>query len=748
MNRQFHIPTEPAHEEIVDRGAKLREYVAFAWRHWIFIASTTTLALLFGLVFLAYSVPLYTATAQVMLDPLTERAPVQNSTTPNVYFIDPAMMENQISLIRSDGLLRRVVEKNKLYTVASADAAPAEPAGWDAIKEAVLGKPAAPAPAPAAAPAVEQSAEEAAIAQGVERLRGALGVQRTGLGYILAISITDTDPDRAAMLANAVADAYVVNKLDARLEGAKRASGWLSDRLVELREQLKQAEEAVAQFRIDNGLVRAGSSVTLTEQQLTELNGELLRARQDAEVKKTRLQFLEKALQTGSKQSLPNIFQSGAMLSLQGRLTEISGREADLLARYSGRHPAVVNLQAEKRDVERAMAAEAQRQIDTIKTEAALADARVASTEQALKEATGQTGADDRTAVRLRELERTAAVNKTLFEEFLQKAKVTDSSASFEVRDARVLFAAKTPGMASYPSRNRILATALLLGFGIGLVGAFGMEKLKSGFMTPREIEDRLRLPVLGSIARMSESERTIDGALLTLPAYQIKKPLSRFSEAIRTLRTGIQMTDVDRPPKVIQVTSTRPGEGKTTIALSLAVSAAQAGQRVLIIDADLRHPSTSKYFGREKDAGLVNALTGDADLRDVLSFDEASRVFVIPAGGKTQNPPDLLGSEKMKALLGALRRNFEYIIVDTPPMGPVVDPKVVSLLCDKTVYVVHWGTTAREIVETSIQQFPNSRQVAGIVLNMVNENRAQKYGRDGSHYYYGQRYYGKYYSG
>jgi succinoglycan biosynthesis transport protein ExoP len=194
-------------------------------------------------------------------------------------------------------------------------------------------------------------------------------------------------------------------------------------------------------------------------------------------------------------------------------------------------------------------------------------------------------------------------------------------------------------------------------------------------------------------------------------------------------------------------VTSTRPGEGKTTIALSLAISAAQAGQRVLIIDADLRHPSTSKFFGREKDAGLVNALTGDADLREVLSFDEGTRVFVIPAGGKTQNPPDLLGSEKMKALLAALRRNFEYIIVDTPPMGPVVDPKVVSLLCDKTVYVVHWGTTAREIVETSIQQFPNSRQVAGIVLNMVNENRAQKYGRDGSRYYYGQRYYGKYYS-
>lgn len=749
MNRQFQIPTDTVQEEAPDRGTNLREYVAFAWRHWIFIASTMGLGLLFGLVWLAYAVPLYTATAQVMLDPLTERAPVQNNTTPNVFFIDPAMMENQISLIRSDGLLRRVVEKHKLYSVQDGLRVE-EPVGWDAIKQSLLGKTAAPLPTPepsSSTSADKAGTEERAISEGVERLRAALGVQRAGLGYILAISITDADPARAATLANAVADAYVVNKLDARLEGAKRASGWLSDRLVELREQLKQSEEAVAQFRIDNGLVRAGSSVTLTEQQLSELNGELLKARQDAEAKRTRVQFLEKALQSGSRQNLPNIFQSGAMVSLQARLTDISAREADLLARYSGRHPAVVNLQAEKRDVERAMASEAQRQVDTIKTEYALAQSREVSTERALKEATGQTGADDRTAVRLRELERTATVNKTLFEEFLQKAKVTDNSATFEVRDARVLFAAKTPWMASYPSRNRILGMALMLGLAVGLGGAFVMEKLNAGFMTPREVEDRLRLPVLGSISRMGEGERTIDGTLLSLPYYQIKKPLSRFSEAVRTLRTGIQMTDVDRPPKVIQVTSTRPGEGKTTVALSLAVSAAQAGQRVLIIDADLRHPSTSKFFAREKDAGLVNVLTGDAELRDVLSFDEGTSVFVIPAGAKTQNPPDLLGSEKMKALLGALRKNFEYIIVDTPPMGPVVDPKVVSLLCDKTVYVVHWGTTAREIVEASIQQFPNSRQVAGIVLNMVNENRAQKYGRDGSGYYYGQRYYGKYYS-
>ncbi len=554
MNRQFQIPTDVLQEDTPEQGMSLRDSIAFVWRHWLFIACVAGLALLAGLIWLARAVPLYTSTAQVMLDPMTERAPVQSSSQPNVMFFDPAMMENQISLIRSDGLLRRVVEKNRLHVAPPSAASPASM--WAGMRDSIMGG-GQPQPAQEATP-VDPAQEERAIVRAVDSLRNSLGVQRVGLGYILAISVTDPDPERAAMLANAVADAYVVNKLDARLEGAKRASGWLSDRLVELRDQLRQSEEAVAQFRIENNLVKAGTNVTLTEQQLSELNGELLRARQDTEVKRTRVEFLEKSLASGSRQNLPNIFQSPAMGSLQARLTDISAREADLLARYSGRHPAVVNLQAEKRDVERAMAAEAQRQIDTIKTEYAIARSREESTERALKEATGQTGADDKTAVRLRELERTASVNKTLFEEFLQKAKVTDNAASFEVRDARILFAAKTPWAPSYPNTTRVIAMSLLVGLALGLAGAFGMEKLKAGFVTPKEIEDRLRMPVLGSIARMGEAERSVDGELLSLPAYQMQKPLSRYSEAIRTLRTGIHMTDVDRPPRVIQVTSTR----------------------------------------------------------------------------------------------------------------------------------------------------------------------------------------------
>ena len=212
-------------------------------------------------------------------------------------------------------------------------------------------------------------------------------------------------------------------------------------------------------------------------------------------------------------------------------------------------------------------------------------------------------------------------------------------------------------------------------------------------------------------------------------------------------LRSGIHMTDVDHPPKVIQVTSAAPSEGKTTMAMSLAASAAVAKLRVLFIDADLRHPSATHAFGLQKAKGLVDLLLGEVALGDVLTFNESGGYWVLSAGNKTQNPTDLLGSEKMKSLIAEFRQNYDLIIIDTPPSGPVIDPVVVAQLCDKIVYVIRWGATARELVKQSVDQLSGHRKIAGAVFNRVNEQEAQKYGRHAYSYYYGARYYKNYYS-
>src|SRR5262249_48241178 len=213
-------------------------------------------------------------------------------------------------------------------------------------------------------------AEEQSILDAINGLRGALAVARSGQALVLGISITLTDPAKAAQLANAVANAYVVNQLDARFESAKQASAWLSDRLVELRQQLRDSEEAVTKFRSEHGLTRSGPTIALNDQQLGDLNSKLLAARTDAAEKKTRVDFLADVAR-GKKtlDSLPDILQakgSDVIVALRGKLADASQREADLLARYSSRHPTVVNVEAEKRDIERSIAAETQRMIQAV----------------------------------------------------------------------------------------------------------------------------------------------------------------------------------------------------------------------------------------------------------------------------------------------------------------------------------------------------------------------------------------------
>jgi polysaccharide biosynthesis transport protein len=726
MNAGFRIPSTAEAVELARHGFDLRKYLNFAWRHWKFIGAVTAIALVIGFIYIARAIPLYTATTQVLLQLQPTKTPGTEAASDGPGD-DVPVIENQLAILKSDPLLRRVV-----------------------IKEGLAALPPSSAKVSSTPDQTEDpNSAEARIIQGaIDRLRGVLGVSRSGQAHVLNISVTWDDPVKAARLANAVADAYIIDQLDVRFDQAKRASAWLSDRLVELRQQLRESEEAVTKFRDAHGLVRTGPNVTLNEQQLADLNNKLIAARTEAAEKKARVDFLaDVAAGKKALDSVPDLFQSAGQTSVIGglrqKLADASQREADLLSRYNSRHPAVVTVEAEKRDIERSMAGETQRIAQAVKSDYALAKARQDAMERAMREATGQGGLDGEDAVRLRELERTAAVNKSLFDDFLQKAKISDEQSTFRARDARIILPARPPGSPSYPRTRYVMMLALFLGLGIGTGGAMAMEILHTGFTTPGEVEDLLGVPVLASIREMDKSQLKKDETIIPVPLYQLHHPLSAFSEALRTLRSGIHMSDVDHPPKIIQVTSARPGEGKTTVAISLAVSAAFSGLKVALVDADLRHPSTSRFFKLEKEQGLVDLLTGAADLDDVLVFRKDLRLVIIPAGSKSLNPPDVLGSERMKALMAYLQEGFDYVVVDTPPVGPVVDATIVARLADKIIFVVQWGTTPREVVESTVQQVSKAKRIGGIVLNFVKQERARKYG--GEYYYDGS--YEKYYS-
>jgi polysaccharide biosynthesis transport protein len=708
------------------QGFDLYEAINLVWRQWKIIASITGIALLIGVIVPLTQTPLYTATALVLLE-LQKQAPLGPGSEQYTHDVSDAGIDNQVAIIRSTAFLKRVVER--IHLVSDPEFGSTAPQG---------SKNSSPA----------SNVIPPNVMASVGALQEAITVYRLGLGSIFSISVTSVDPARAAMLANAVASGYVVEKLDARFDAATNASTWLSDRLVDLRKQLRQSEEAVAQFRSDHGLVQSGSNITLNQQQLSELNAKLVEARTDLAQKKARIDLVRSIQAKGGNiQSLPDLPNSGGLQGLRQQDAAASQKEADLVARYSDRHPLIVNIRAERRDIQRAIAAEMQRLGANIQNEYELAKTRVDALEQSLRDATGQTGAEDKTAITLRELERTAAVNKTLFENFLQKAKITQEQSTFDAQEARVITPAQPPGAPSYPKTSRDIVVALFIGLLLGVGGALGKERLMTGFVTPRQIEESMGLPLLASIASMGSSDLIINGKVTQLSMLPKTLPLSRFSEAMRMLRSGILMTDVDDPPKVIQVTSAVPAEGKTTIALSLAVSAATSGLKVLFIDADLRHPSASRFFGLQKQPGLVDVLSGRIELRDAIKYDENSQLWAFSAGGKTQNPADILASERMKSVISVCKESFDIVVIDSAPIGPVIDPVVVSNFVDKVVFVVCWASTARELVQQSVQRFPGHRKVAGIVLNQVNERLARKYGKHANAYYYGSGDYKKYYN-
>jgi succinoglycan biosynthesis transport protein ExoP len=716
----------------------LREILNFLWRRWKLISALTALSLLVGAIYLAKTTPLYTATTQILIDPRKERAAGQDvilSDTP----LDVEALASQIEIIRSPALLRRVVEKERLFNDTEF-ASPLKPERSKSFLQKLKSLIWANPPDEEAGDTGGQQTDPSQVIAATYALKNAMSVTRVGQAYVLSISVTSKDSQHAAKIANAIGDAYAVDKLDARFDAAKRASNWLSDRLEELRKQLRDSEQAVVQFRSDHGIMQSTSNLTLNQQQLTDLNARLIAARAETAEKKTRLDILNSSDVKTTIKTLPELMNSGLIGGLRSQLASISQREADLVARYGDRHPLVVNVRAERADVERAIANEIQRMNAAVKNEYELAKARETATEQTMKELTGQTGIDNETAISLRELERTATVNKTLFEEFLQRAKITQEQTSFEARDARVITPALPPSLPSSPNPPRVMSMAFIMGLLLGVGSAWAMEKLKAGFTTPREVEDLLQLPLLASISRMEKSDLTIDGKIQPLALLPMLKPLSRFSESIRALRSGIQMTDVDYPPKVIQVTSMLPNEGKTTIALTLAASAAGSGLKVLLIDADLRHPSTTRFLGKENDKGLVEYLVGQAELTDVVSLSDDLQFWYLPAGGKTQNPPDLLGSERMKSLIAIFKKSFDYVILDSPPLEPVIDSIVVAQVVDKIIFVVRWAVTARELVQRGVQRLSGHKKVAGIVFNLVNEGIAKKYikyGRGG----YGGKY-------
>jgi len=700
----------------------LRQIQDFFWRRWKLILSTAAIIAAVSYIALLAVTPRYTATAQVLLDPGNQKLLGAANLIPELS-LESENVDSQLSLIRSVNLLRRVVDTTKLTQDPEFGAS--VPSGLFSLLTSWFSTEVEPKVAPPSSDAIP-----ADVLGAIAHLGAALEVTRLQRTYVISIAVTSESPVKAALLANAVADAYVVDQLNARYDAAKTAAGWLAQRMESMREQVKQSEEAVANFRREHNLVTTSSEgkLTISEQQLSELNGKLVTAR--AETAAHRAAYEQAAQmqgQGGSLQTVSEVVRSPVISALRNQQAVAAQKIAELASRYNNDHPLVVRARAELRDVNNSIAAETGRIITNLKNEYDVAKAREDSMQKSLDQISGASGLDNSVGIRLRELERANAANKTLFESFLSQSKITSAQSTFNVRDSRIISPASKPGAPSFPRKRLVLSLAIVVGCLIGIGGGVALDMLNAGFSNQREIEEKLGIPVLASIPLLSAAERTVNGKVLDPPIYCHMKPLSHYAEAVRTLRMGVQMADVDDPAKVVLITSSVPGESKSTLALSLAYSAMKAGLRTVIIDGDLRHPSMSKFLGVHTSPGLVDLLTGvKGPEQTIVNLDGLT---VIPAGSKSQNPPDLLGSARMKGLVEKLRQTYDYVIIDTPPVGPVIDAKVAMALADKVIFVVRWQATPREMVAQSINSLGAGRKLAGIVLSQVDESKISRYG-------------------
>jgi succinoglycan biosynthesis transport protein ExoP len=712
----------------------LRDVQDFFWRRWKNILSVAAGVVALTLLILLTIPPRYTATTHVFLQPRKEKI-LGGEQFLSELNLENSNVDSQLSVIESINLLRRVVEKEKLFEdpefktdqgilsflsdlLKSADEEKTQLKNEDSITPVTL--------------------------RAIKNLREALAVERVKKTYVLSISVTSKDRAKAVRLANAVADAFVTDQVEARYEAARHASKWLSERIEELRQQVRKSEEDVAKFRRENNLVSTSSEgkTTITEQQLSDLNEKLIIARADVAERQAKYEQAKKVLeQGGNTEGIPDVVRSEVIAKLREQQAEVARKEADLAAHYGARNPILINARAERRNIDRSIAAEVQRILLNLKNDYEVADAREKSLEASLDEATGKTGIDNNVGVRLRELERTNAANKLIFENFLSRAKLTQEQTGLEEREARVISPATRPTKPSFPRIGLSLALAGAFGIFLGIGAGVALDRLSPGYIAAREIEDKLGYAVLASVPLLTDKELRFEKAIVDPATYLEKKPLSRYAEAVRAIRVGVAIADVDHPPKVVLVTSSVATEGKSTLIRSLAMSSAKSGQRVLLIDADLRHPSTSNFFGVEAASGLVEILAGEVRLEDVVS--QQKGFALIPAGRKSQNPPDLLSSGRMKELVNHLRASYDYVLIDSPPVEPVIDAKILSNISDKVIFVVRWQSTPRETVARNAAIFASAKTLAGVVLNIVDESKSPRYG---AYAYYPSYYNRKYY--
>jgi len=693
------------------------------------VMTTLVVVALVGAV-MAMMTPLYEASALVMVDERQNHvlSDVSDPTVLSNLPASPSSIDSQVQVLKSEALAGKVVDRLGLVGVpefnGSAPGPLADVARVGSWLMAVFGGAQAP-------PADGLTAKERLREKTIGSLLRDVDIYALGHSTVIELDVRSRAANRAAQIANAFADIYVQDQIKEHLKASRSASQWLSNRVSQLAHQAAMADASVAEYKVQNNLTDTSTGTPMTDQQLGDLTGQLVIAETNASDAEARLARVKALARSGRSADVTEVVDSPLITQLREQEATLLQQRADLSSRYGPLHPKMRDIDAQLSQLDRKISEEVDRVVGTVSNAATVAESHVAALKHNLSALTSKTNGQNQARVKLAELNANATSAHTLYQAYLDRLKQTQQQSSLKTPDVHVVSQASVPLKTAYPKKLMIIGASIPAGLVLGFLLALISDRVCNGFRSAGELSAALGIPVLAAIPEV----RAHTSRLRQAAAQVVKRPRSRFSEAVRGLELGVvrrldkAADDSSAMGQVIVVTSALPGEGKTTTVASLARRLALSGHRVVAVDADLRRPRLATALGlKAPKFKLSDYLSQRCTLDDALCPDRQSGLVALTSVHNAEHVDDIT-SPKMKALIERLKEITDFVVIDTPPVLAVPDVRLIADLADTVLLTVRWERTARDAVVTAADVLRDfGIGLSGSVLMRVDAKRYQYY--------------------
>jgi len=700
-------------------------------RKWSILALVLVISMLTALTVLT-ATPIYRATTTLLIE---EKA-AKVVSIEQVYGLEGTgseYLQTQFELLKSRSLAERVVRQLNLTTHPEFDPRQ-QPAPLFDISTLLTNfefNTIVPGTLPEDLEAAQEASATEIFDQVTKDFMARINITPQGKSKLVKVQVEMADARMAARAADAIAKGFIESQMEANMEMSVDATTWMNSRLGELRSKLKSAEDRLQVYREAENLVDVGGVATISAAVLSETGDRMIDARRLRAEAESQFRQVQ-AMRNGGWEKLASVpAVLGHPLIQQFKADEARARAKveEISKRYGARHPSMEAARSELSAASGSLRGQVEQVVAGIERNYQLAQANESSLQASFNNNKSQIQDISRKEFKLRELQREVDSNRALYDTFMNRLKETAATSDLDNTNTRIVDHAVLPTRPIKPNKSLIVTIAALLAFLIAVGLTLLLDALNNTFKSTEQVESHLNIPVLGFLPMMKTHDRN------DLARMFSKDQDKRFSESIRTIRTGVVLSGIEQPHQIIVVTSSIPSEGKTTVSINLAFALGQM-ERVLLIDADLRRPTLAKIFELPIGTpGLANLIAGTANLQECIK--QIDGIDMLSAGTVPPNPLELLCSPRFAKTLEALKSKYQRIIIDSPPTQAVSDAVMLSTLAHALIYVVKSAATPIPLVKKGVGQLlQNNAPIKGIVLNQVDIRKAKQYGY-GSYYDY-----------